>query len=48
MKAIITYKNGKQATFTHPSSVFGDKTFIFTLQVQEKEIKKIELEDDKR
>lgn len=48
MKAIITYKNGTQATFTHPSSVFCDRTFIITLQVQEKEIKNIELEDDKR
>ena len=42
MKVIITYKNGTQATFTHPSSVFSDKIFIFTLQVQEKELKTIE------
>lgn len=42
MKIIITYKNNTQATFTHYDSIFKDKVFLLTLQVQEKELKTIE------
>ena len=46
--ATITYKDGTKGTFTsHRNPLLRNQTFIQILQIQSKEIKKIEIESDK-